>query len=159
MVCDLKVEKAITENLKVGLMRIVLHWLTHLFIQSAKEETGSGATGSGTNLSIPIICYRLLPTEQQGSPLPSSLFPLCRVASLHALIKTTGGIRNAAWLLPACNRHHLVHTRVGGVLSPFPSPPLRLKHQSCGSLIGPQRAPEQKAILSTVLRIVRQHKA
>lgn len=25
MVCDLKVEKAITENLKVGVMRIVLH--------------------------------------------------------------------------------------------------------------------------------------
>lgn len=96
--------------------------MTRLFIQSAKEEAGSGATGSGTNLSIPIICYRLLPTKQQGSPLPSSLFPLRRVASPHAVIKTTGGIHNAAWLFPACNRHHLVHKRVGGVLSPFPLP-------------------------------------
>lgn len=98
-----------------------------------------------------IICYLLLHPEQRGPPLPSSLFPLRRVASPCAVIKTTGGIRNAAWLLPACNRRHLVHKRGGGWGwgSPFP-PPLRLKHQRCGSLIGPWRALEQKAILSSV---------
>lgn len=66
-------------------------------------------------------------------------------------------------MLPGCSQHAtgtIWFTRGPvGFSPPFPSPPLRLKHQSCRSLIGPRRAPEQKAILSTVFWIVRQHKA
>lgn len=59
--------------------------------------------------------------EQRGSPLLSSLLPLHRVPSPCSVIKTTGGIRNTAWLLPACNRHHLVHRR-GFLFISFPAP-------------------------------------
>lgn len=99
MVCDRrgKVEKEITENMTVGVRR---HFyprdLTHLFVQSVKEDTGSGATGPVSNLSIPIICYLLLHPAQHASPWPSSLLPLRCIPSPLAVIKTTGGIRNAA---------------------------------------------------------------
>ena len=82
--------------------------------------------------------------ERRGSPLLSSLLPLHCVPSPGTVIKTTGGTRNTAWLLPACNRHHLVHRR--GFFF-FPSPPSSrqgLKLQRLGSLIGPQWAAEQK---------------
>lgn len=118
-----EVEEEFTENMTVGVRK---HFyprdLTRLFVQSVKEETGSGATGPETNLSIPSICYLLPHPAQRASPWPSSLLPLCRVPSPRAVIKTTGGSRNAAWLLPACNRHHLDHKRGGGVL-PLPSLP------------------------------------
>lgn len=60
-------------------------------------------------------------SEQRGSPLPAPLFPLRCVPSPCAVIKTTGGTRNAAWLLPACNRHHLVHKE--GLPPPRPTIP------------------------------------
>lgn len=50
-------------------------------------------------------------TEQQGWPLLSSLLPLHCIPSSCSVIKTTGGTRNTACLLPACNRHHLVQRR------------------------------------------------
>lgn len=94
--------------------------------------------------------------EQRGSPLLSSLLPLHRVPSPCAVIKTTGGTRNTAWLLPACNRHHLVHRR-GFLFISFPTAALPapnrqgLKHQRLGSLIGPQRDRRRAGIRSTVL--------
>lgn len=100
---------------------------THLYVQSIKT------TGPGTHLPIPIVCYLLLHPAQHAAPQLSSLLPLRRVPSPRAVIKTTGGIRNAAWLLPACNRHHLDHKRGGGVLPlpispPSPSPTLEVKN-------------------------------
>lgn len=98
---------------------------THLYVQSIK------ATGPGTNLPTPIVCYLLLHPAQRVARQLSSLLPLRCVPSPRAVIKTTGGIRNAAWLLPACNRRHLDHKRGGGVLPlpispPVPPPPPRL---------------------------------
>lgn len=143
MVCDRrgKVEKDIRENMTVGVGRRLLN--TSVCLKSQREKR----TVPGTDLSIPFICYLLLHPAQHASPRPSSLLPLRCVPSPRAVIKTTGGIRNAAWLLPACNRHHLDHKRGGGSSPPpLPSPPSRVKHQRRRSLIGPWCAPEQKAI-------------
>lgn len=86
----------------------------HYMFKASKRQ-GQGQTSPSP---LFVICSSTL--RSVPSPQLSSLLPLRRVPSPRAVIKTTGGIRNAAWLLPACNRRHLDHKRGGGVLPPHP---------------------------------------